>query len=90
MNFLETEGKIFLENEHKNEISWIKYELKNDTFYATSTVVDPILRGQGIAYKLVEALANKARNEGKLIFPICPYVVELFKKVDTFSDVWKK
>lgn len=37
------------------------------------TYVDENLRGQGIGYKLLDALTDYARQEGKKIIPLCPF-----------------
>lgn len=54
------------------------------------TFVDPSLRGQGTARKLVDTVIDKARNEGKVIDPVCPYVKDVMDKDQSTHDVLKK
>lgn len=90
MKYLEKEGEIYLQNDNLEVQAYIRYQLRDNTYYAVSTFVDPQLRGGRIAYNLVKLLSEKARSENKLIVPVCPYVVELFKRDKSFSDVWKR
>jgi len=42
-------------------------------------LVDPSLRGQGIAEKLVDAMVEEMKEQNKKIKPTCSYVVKLFQ-----------
>lgn len=53
----------------------------------TSTRVDPSLRNQGIAKKLLDELANHARKEGYKLRPQCSYVVKKFQEDRSYDDV---
>ena len=57
---------------------------------ADHTFVSPVLRGQGIAKKLVDALATWARSSDEKIIPTCSYVVKLFDDDASYGDVWKR
>lgn len=46
----------------------------------THTVVDPSLRGQGIAGELMSRLLAKAEREGFKLRPVCSYAVSYFEK----------
>lgn len=65
----------------------ITYLEEGDVLIANHTFVDPKLRGQGIAKKLVDKLADFARQNNKKIHPTCPYVVELFEKSTEYNDI---
>ena len=67
------------------EITWVI--LDEHTWEANHTFVDPSLRGQGVAKQLVDALVDVARSEHKKIKPTCPYIVKLFEKDTSYSDV---
>nr|WP_263312773.1 GNAT family N-acetyltransferase [Mammaliicoccus sp. Marseille-Q6498] len=54
------------------------------------TFVDPSLRGKGTARKLVDTVIDKARSEGKVIDPVCPYVKDVMTKDQSTHDVLKK
>lgn len=87
MTFIREEGRIYAGNPKKPE-AFIKYEYAGDTLIkATSTVVDPSLRGQGIAKLLLDELADFARHNHLKIIPVCSYVVTAFKRYDEYKDV---
>lgn len=89
MEFLKKEGRIYKEDDNGEEIAMISYvPVTDDVVDANSTFVDPSLRGQGIAEKLVEALVEDMEKEGKKIKPSCPYVETLFeRKPDKYSHI---
>lgn len=53
----------------------------------THTFVDESLRGQGVAGKLMEALAQKLRDEGKTAVPACSYAAAWFESHPEASDL---
>ena len=65
----------------------ITFQVEKDVLIADHTFVDPTYRGQGIGKLLVDKLADYARENQKKIHPICPYIVNLFKKYDEYNDV---
>ena len=60
---------------------------KDNEIVVTHTVVDPELRGQGIAGKLVEEVIEFAKKENRKIIPICSYVVDYFQKHPEHEDL---
>ena len=70
-------------------IAEITYEtLDDNTVAANHTFVDPSLRGQGVAEKLLDHLADVMRKENKKIVAQCSYVVAQFnRKPDKYADV---
>ena len=63
----------------------------NNEIYATHTEVFSPHEGKGYAGKLLAAMAEWAEREGKVIIPICPYVIAAFKKhPDKYAAVMKK
>lgn len=89
MEFLKDENRIYLENDAGEEIALITYKDINDHVVdANHTFVDPSLRGQGMAEKLVDALVEQMEDEGKKIEPGCPYVEKLFeRKPDKYGHI---
>jgi len=57
------------------------------TIIAESTFVAPSMRGQGIAKKLLDHLAEHARKNGLKIRPLCSYVVTAFEEHEEYKDV---
>lgn len=61
----------------------------NMTVYHTE--VAPELKGQGIAPKLLAAMAEHARNNDLKVIPLCPYVNAQFRrKPDEYTDIWNQ
>ncbi|MFD1485184.1 GNAT family N-acetyltransferase [Lacticaseibacillus baoqingensis] len=58
-----------------------------DAYVIDHTFVDPSLRGQGIAAQLVKAVVDLARQEHKLIEPLCPYAKHAFEVTPEYADV---
>ncbi|MDI9497789.1 MAG: GNAT family N-acetyltransferase [Bacillota bacterium] len=52
------------------------------------TFVSPRLRGQGVADRLVRALLELARSEGKCLIATCPYVRVWSERHPETADIW--
>lgn len=86
MKFQEEKGRFFLNDENGKMIAEVTFQ-ENEVWNLDHTYVSDTLRGQGIAAKLVDAVVQKARKEGKKIYPTCPYAVAQFDKLPEYSDV---
>lgn len=75
-------GNAFIQYDEKGkEIAKITYQLKGDDIViADHTYVDPVLRGHGVAEKLLDHLVAQMEAEGKKIEAKCSYVVVKFNK----------
>ncbi len=62
----------------------------NNVIIVDHTFVDPSLRGQGIAAKLMQRVIDMAREENLKIVPVCSYAVAAFKRNPDFQDVLHK
>lgn len=51
------------------------------------TEVDPSLRGQGLAGKLVGFALTATREEGLKADPICPYVATFIQRHPSYADL---
>lgn len=79
MNLQCTSSRIWLEDEAGRELAYVSFPPRDDrSVTIVSTVVDPALRGQGVAGKLLEALALQLRAQGKTAVPRCSYAVRWF------------
>ncbi|MGP6146809.1 MULTISPECIES: GNAT family N-acetyltransferase [unclassified Jeotgalibaca] len=77
---LDESGKMVAEITYK--------PIDDNTVGANHTFVDPSLRGQGVAEKMLDHLVDEMRKEGKKIVAQCSYVVTQFdKKPDKYADV---
>lgn len=53
---------------------------EGNTIVADHTFVPPVMRGHGLAEKLVDRLIGDARAEGNKILPLCSYVAAQFRR----------
>ena len=84
-------GRFYIDDNNGETIAHITYQHENDaTLIANSTFVDPSLRGQGIAQKLLDKLVGYARENNLKIRPLCSYVVKAFDQSDAYDDVAAK
>lgn len=81
------EGIFFIENEGRR-VAEITYVPAGDgKINANHTYVSAELRGGGVAGKLLDALADYARENGLKIIPSCSYVVTRFSHGNKYDDV---
>lgn len=81
MDFKKGENRFYKKDEKGKLIAEITYvPTGEDKVIADHTFVDPSLRGQGIAEKLVERLVLEMETENKKIIPVCSYVTSLFER----------
>ena len=66
------------------EITWV---LRDNVMHMDHTYVSDVLRGQGVAQKLLDAAAQYARENNYKMNAICSYVVSAFNKSDAYDDV---
>lgn len=73
-------GRFVAYDDENRRLGEIVYEKKDGDLWATHTRVGEAHRGQGVAEKLLDALAAHAEKEGKKIVPICSYVATAFER----------
>ena len=71
-------------SERLAEITWSE---KDGVMYMDHTYVSDLLRGQGIAKKLLDQAADYARTNNLKMNAICSYVVTAFDKSSAYDDV---
>ncbi|WP_438434223.1 GNAT family N-acetyltransferase [Gorillibacterium sp. sgz500922] len=85
------EGNGFVVREGEEVIAEVTFRPSGDaTLVLDHTFVDPRLRGQGIAEKLVKRVVELAREEGKKIIPACSYADAQFRRHSEYHDVWER
>ena len=62
----------------------------NNIIVIDHTIVDPSLRGQGIASLLLKKVVDMAREENLKIVPVCSYAVAKLTRTDEYEDVLHK
>ena len=91
MDFKKKADRIWLENQNGEEIAFVAFPSKTEqTVEITSTVVDSSLRGQGVAGKLLEALAGELREKGQKAIPTCSYAEKWFAQHPEQADLLVK
>ena len=80
MEFTKTNDGFVKYDENGRVIAEITYFPTNNpnVVVADHTFVDPSLRGQGVAGKLLDALVEDMAEQNKKIKPACSYVVKKF------------
>ncbi len=88
LSFKESSDKVWLEDDNGNTIAYIEFpEFEPGKVEVTHTVVDESLRGQGVASKITEYMAQKLMKEGKKAELTCSYAVKWFNKHRDYSSI---
>ncbi|MEK4230983.1 GNAT family N-acetyltransferase [Solibacillus sp. FSL H8-0538] len=66
------------------EITWSEHD---GVMHMDHTYVSDVLRGQGVAKKLLDTAADYARANELKMNAICSYVVAAFEKTEEYDDV---
>ncbi|WP_161879002.1 GNAT family N-acetyltransferase [Alkalibacterium sp. MB6] len=87
MEFVKGTNRFYKEEDGKL-LAEVTFVDQGDVVAIDHTFVDPSLRGQGIAEKLVDRVVEEMEKENKKIVPVCPYVVTLFdRKADKYGHI---
>ena len=89
MEFLVEEGRIYGQNEQMNVFAEATYSpVRAGVVDIDHTYVDPSLRGQGVAGRLMEALAEELRKRGLKAVASCSYAeVWLERNRGKYADI---
>ena len=88
MELIHEPNRIYGLNESGNLIAEITFPpCDSDVVDIDHTFVSPLLRGQGVADKLVRAAAEEIRNDGKKAVVSWSYAVRWFAEHPEFSEV---
>ena len=81
MNFLKSDGRIYLEDENGKVIAEINFEkVEENQYNIYHTFVDDSLRGQGIASKLVEEAVKEIEGRNGTVSATCSYAKSWLEK----------
>jgi hypothetical protein len=82
------DGEFVIER-HGQRVAELTYRRAPDgtRFVIDHTEVDPSLRGQGVARRLLDAAVAWARASGQRIVPSCPYARAEFARDASLHDV---
>ena len=78
IRFEENGAKAY--NDEGKEVGLCEYYEKDGKWVLNHTVVDPSMKGQGIAGKLLDCVLEHAREKKVKIVAECSYVAHAFEK----------
>lgn len=89
MKFEKTDNGFVKYDENGKLIAEITYARTGNpnVIIANHTFVDPSLRGQGVAKKLLDTLVEYADSQNKKIRATCPYVVKKFLEDSSYDFI---
>lgn len=87
MVFITEKDRIYTTDSNGKVIAEVTFPTTNGISVIDHTFVDPVLRGKGIAGKLVKMAADKILTDGNKIAATCPFAVIWFKRHPEFSLV---
>ena len=88
MNFTYNSNQIAYYHSDHNLLAEVTFpDVDENTVNIDHTFVDDSLRGQGVAGKLMEALAIHLRSEKKKAVLTCSYAISWFEKHPEYQDI---
>lgn len=87
MNKIQKGNNEFFISSDGKKAAFIQFEEHEKELTITHTIVEEELRGQAIGGKLVDRVAEYARENGKTINPVCSYASHIMNKNDDYQDV---
>lgn len=79
MEFCKGPGRIFALDETGKLLAEVTFPEREGLAVIDHTFVDASLRGQGVADRLLRAVADTLRREGRKAKPTCSYAVRWFQ-----------
>ena len=90
MQFQVQTGRIYQADAQGKTVAEVTFpEETPGVLHLNPTFVDESLRGQGAAGKLMQAVVDYAKANGKQIFPTCSYAVKWFEKHGEYRELLK-
>lgn len=81
------DGRFYVEQGGRT-LAELRYEMDDEgKAVLEHTRVDEVLRGQGVARRLVDAAVAWARASGTRVVPVCSYARAIFARDRSLSDV---
>ncbi len=84
---VEEQNQIVFEDGEKNKLAFVTIVETSEGYELVKTYVSDVLRGQGIAGKLMELFYKKCKRDHKRAIPVCSYAVKWFEKNVDKRDV---
>ncbi len=91
MEFINESNRIIVKDENHRMVAAVTFpNVTENTVNIEHTFVDPSLRGQGIAGKLMLEMVKQLRTTNKMANPVCDFATFWFKKNPEHQDVLMK
>ncbi|WP_329957455.1 GNAT family N-acetyltransferase [Novisyntrophococcus fermenticellae] len=91
MELKQGENRFYFADDKGGEAGEITYYPSGDNIWTIDhTYVSDEYRGQKLAARLLQAVVDQARKEGKKIIPLCSYAVREFERRNDYQDVKAK
>lgn len=87
MHFHYEPNRIFALNDQGNCIAEVTFPQEGEAVNINRTFVDPSLRGQGVAGKLMEAVVQVLQEKNQKAKPTCSYAVKWFEKHPQYAHL---
>lgn len=87
MKFQYEANRLIYEDEQGNILAEIAFSEQDHVVSIEHTVVDPQLRGQGLAGIMTQELLTKLKQDGKKVRPVCAYTVRWMDVHPEFNDI---
>ncbi len=88
IDFIKEANKIYLNDDNNQTIAVVAFpRISEGVVNIDHTFVDPSLRGQGVAGKLMEAAVAYFRANNLKVKPTCSYAVKWFSEHPECGDV---
>ena len=88
MEFRHEPGRIWMESAKGELLAEVLFPVvESGIVEITHTFVDDSLRGQGVAGKLMAAVAEELRSEHKKAKPTCTYAAAWFRRYSEYADL---
>jgi predicted GNAT family acetyltransferase len=89
LEILFDKNRFYAGDNKARPLAQITFTKPNDGLIVVDhTFTDPSLRGQGIARKLVEKVADHARQEGLKVGATCSYALKVLQE-EQFNDIFQ-
>ena len=85
----QSDNSFYVGDSEKTPLAEIKFSYEGENIIKIEhTNVSDVLRGQNVGKKLVQNVAELARQQNKKIIPLCPFAKkEMTKNADEYEDV---
>jgi predicted GNAT family acetyltransferase len=68
-------------------VGFVDYQAGRGRVAFTHTEVEPALRGRGVGSALARRALDDARDNGRRVRPICPFITKFVKRHAEYDDV---